>query len=299
MYKGQHITVVIPALDEEASIGRVLDGLSGLQACADCSKPHDYESKTEPAIDSRPQPSVDVNTNNLKTAAADACSCTTYTAVVDQMIVCDNGSSDNTASIARKCGAIVTEEPERGYGAACLAALAVPVEKDIVVFADGDHSVVAEELPSLLDPLFEGADMVIGSRTLGVTEKGALSTPQAFGNHLASLMIRVLWRSKVTDLGPFRAITQSALQDLNMSDRKFGWTVEMQVVALQQGKRVVEVPVTTRARIGKSKISGTVRGVIGAAHGILGTIGKLYFRGLVISAGLRPSGKTEKPNGNA
>jgi len=297
MYKGRHITVVIPALNEEASIARVLDGLSSLQACSHCSPTHTAELNT--GNDVHPQSSENDVKPSLKVSSVDARTCDTYSPVVDQMIVCDNGSSDDTASIARQCGAIVTEEPERGYGAACLAALAVPVEKDIVVFADADHSVVAEELPSLLDPLFEGADMVIGSRTLGVTEKGALSTPQAFGNHLASALIRILWRAKVTDLGPFRAITNLALLDLQMSDRKFGWTVEMQVVAFQQGKCVVEVPVTTRARIGKSKISGTFRDVIGAAHGILGTIGKLYLRRLASSVSAGLSGKTEKPNGNA
>lgn len=275
MYKGRTITVVIPALNEEPSIGRVLDGLFGLQVCKNCWKPHS------------------------ETTASDACHCTGYTAVVDQVIVCDNGSTDNTASIAKECGAIVTEEPDRGYGAACLAALAVPVEKDLIAFVDGDHSVVAEELPALLDPLFEGADLVIGSRTLGVTEKHALSIPQAFGNHLASALIRMLWRAKVTDLGPFRAITNLALIDLQMSDRKFGWTVEMQVVALQQNKSVVEIPVTTRRRIGQSKISGTLRGVIGAAHGILGTIAKLYLRGLVKNATSGLSVKIGKQNDDA
>jgi len=271
MYKGRMITVVIPALNEEPSIGRVLDGLTSLQTCDDC----------------------------WKLNPSGSCQCSGYISVVDQIIVCDNGSTDNTAGIAKAYGAIVTEEPERGYGAACLAALAVPVEKDIVVFVDGDHSVVAEELPELLDPLVEGADLVIGSRTLGVTEKGALSIPQAFGNHLASALMRFLWRANVTDLGPFRAITNSALLELQMSDRKFGWTVEMQVLALQKCKSVVEVPVSTRRRIGHSKISGTLRGVIGAAHGILGTIAKLYFRGLVSGVVSKFSIQERKSNNDA
>lgn len=268
MYKERSITVVIPALNEEPSIAQVINGLFDLKICKSCWNPE---------LDS-----------------AD-CSCTEYVSVVDQIIVCDNGSTDNTATEARNCGALVVEEPERGYGAACLAALAAPVEKDIIAFVDGDHSVVAEELPALLDPLFAGADLVIGSRTLGETEKGALSIPQAFGNHLASALIRLLWKAKVTDLGPFRAITNRALVELKMSDRKFGWTVEMQVLALQQHKRVVEVPVTTKRRIGQSKISGTLRGVIGAAHGILGTIAKLYIRGLSTKPASQVSDTADKP----
>lgn len=138
---------------------------------------------------------------------------------------------------------------------------------------------VAGELLPLIDPLFDSADLVIGSRTLGNTEKGALSIPQAFGNRLATALIRMLWKVQVTDLGPFRAISNDALQKLHMSDRRFGWTVEMQVAAIQQSIITVEVPVSTRQRIGKSKISGTVRGVFAAGHGILGTIFKLYWRG--------------------
>jgi len=251
MYKGRNVTVVVPALDEEASIGRVLRELYGLQACIACSKP--YSGDDNPVETSALQPSQPT----ANTVTGTECHCSGYTPIVDQVIVCDNGSTDNTADIARKCGAIVTEEPQRGYGAACLAALAVPVDKDIIAFVDADHSVVAEELPALLDPIYEGADLVIGSRTLGVTEKGALSVPQEFGNQLASALMRMLWKAKVTDLGPFRAITNLALLDLHMSDRKFGWTVEMQVLALQQGKLVVEVPVSTRRRIGQSKISGS------------------------------------------
>jgi len=145
---------------------------------------------------------------------------------------------------------------------------------------------VPQELPALLDPLFDGADLVIGSRTLGHCEKGALSIPQEIGNKLAIALLRLLWRGQVTDLGPFRAITQSALSSIQMTDRKFGWTVEMQIRALQLSLTTVEVPVSTRQRIGKSKISGTVKGVIGAAHGILGTIAKLYWRQLT---GANPS----------
>ena len=273
MYCGRHITVIIPALDEEPSIARVLEELFQLQSCPDCGQLLANDSA---------EGVNKTNSGSTNNRQAPVCSCeqTHKTRLIDRIIVCDNGSSDNTAAIAEDCGAMVTHEPNRGYGAACLAALLVPVEKDLVVFVDADHSVVAAELPALLDPLYEGADLVIGSRTLGNTEKGALSLPQRFGNQLASALIRLLWSSAVTDLGPFRAIKNSALIDLEMSDRRFGWTVEMQVRALQLSKTVVEVPVSTRCRIGKSKIGGTFKGVIGAAHGILGTIARLYWKGL-------------------
>ena len=264
MYKGREITVVIPALNEEPSIGLVLDELFELKACSACSSL--ITSGTDSQCPAKPSPSDASPALQHRPAP-----------VVDQIIVCNNGSTDNTAGIASEHGAIVTDEPERGYGAACLAALAVPVTKDVIVFVDADHSVVATELPQLIDPLFNSADLVIGSRTTGNTEKGALSIPQAFGNRLATALIRILWTVQVTDLGPFRAISNDALQKLHMSDRRFGWTVEMQVAAIQQSIITVEVPVTTRQRIGKSKISGTVRGVFAAGHGILGTIFKLYL----------------------
>ncbi len=270
MHAGRDITVIIPALNEALSVARVIEELRELQVCTHCNQLiGNLENSGTPAT------------------ASDHCSCEPKdgdiihqtVALVDRIIVCDNGSTDDTASIAAASGAIVTYEPARGYGAACLAALAVEADKDIVAFVDADHSVVASELPTLIQPLHNGADLVIGSRTLGQTEKGALSVPQQFGNALASWLIRKLWSADVTDLGPFRATTQATLNDLQMTDRQFGWTVEMQVRALQLGKRVDEVPVNTLKRIGKSKISGTVRGVIGAGNGILGTIFKLYLTG--------------------
>ncbi|MDM3871303.1 glycosyltransferase family 2 protein [Porticoccus sp. W117] len=197
--------------------------------------------------------------------------------LVDDIVVCDNGSTDNTAAIARDAGARVVCEERPGYGAACQAAITALANPDIVVFVDGDHSVCAEEIPLLLVPL-ENSDLVIGSRVLGRCEKGALTPPQRFGNWLASALIRLFWKAPVTDLGPFRAINCQALQYLNMEDMAFGWTVEMQVKAAIQGFEVVEVPVTTRKRIGKSKISGTLKGVIGAARGILQTIFSLWWR---------------------
>jgi len=268
MYKGREITAVIPALNEEQSLGLVIDELFELQVCSDCSK--------------LTHSNADRLSHTTASVSVAVCSCSgpiERQKVVDQIIVCNNGSTDNTASIAADRGAIVTDEPERGYGAACLAALAVPVSKDIIVFVDADHSVVADELPQLIEPLFDKADLVIGSRTLGNTEKGALSIPQAFGNRLATGLIRLLWNEKTTDLGPFRAVSNKTLEELGMSDRRFGWTVEMQVATIQQSKVTVEVPVSTRQRIGKSKISGTVRGVFAAGHGILGTIFKMYWSG--------------------
>lgn len=278
MYFNRHITVIIPTLNEASSIEKVLHDLFALRTCQQCSRDFSAADHSIPDCVTGTAASGEKNIN---------CQCSEASLnhenarpLVDRVIVCDNGSTDDTAIIANSCGAVVTREPERGYGAACLAALAVPVEKDIVVFADGDHSVVASELPDLVKPLIKDeAELVIGSRTLGNCERGALTPTQQFGNRLASFLIRKLWSCEITDLGPFRATTQTTLDDIKMRDRRFGWTVEMQVRALQLGKHVAEVPVTTRRRIGVSKISGTLRGVIGAAHGILGTIFKLYLAG--------------------
>ena len=252
---------VVSALNEAPSIARVIEGLFQLRVCDKCRRyvQRDNHSHISPLC---------CTTGEVSTIP-----------LVDRVVVCDNGSTDDTAQIATISGAVVVHESERGYGAACLAALAAPVEKDIVVFVDADHSVVSTELPALLDPLFAGADLVIGSRVSGRTERGALSVPQRFGNQLASFLIRRLWHADVTDLGPFRATTQATLDVLQMQDRQFGWTVEMQVRAIQENKVVVEVPVSTLRRIGLSKISGTVRGVLGAGYGILSMIFRLYRAG--------------------
>ena len=201
--------------------------------------------------------------------------------LVDQIIVCDNGSTDNTAQVATDAGAQVVQEETPGYGAACNTALSALTEKDLIVFVDGDYSVIATEVPLLLQPLIDGGDLVIGSRTSGNCERGALTLPQRFGNRLAVLLILLLWRARVSDLGPVRAITHKALTEIDMQDRAFGWTVEMQVRAIQLGQQVIEVPVTTKCRVGQSKISGTLRGVIGAGKGILGMIGKLYLQQVI------------------
>ena len=186
------IAVVIPALDEEHAIGKVLRDIP---------------------------------------------------AGASQVVVVDNGSRDRTAEVARGLGAEVVAEPRRGYGQACLTGIAQVDRPDIVVFLDGDYSDYPEEMSALVAPLLTGgADMVIGSRTLGQREKGALLPQARFGNWLSTLLIRLLFGVSFTDLGPFRALRFDALQRLAMQDRDFGWTVEMQVKAARLGLRSVEVP---------------------------------------------------------
>jgi glycosyltransferase involved in cell wall biosynthesis len=195
---------------------------------------------------------------------------------VATVIVADNGSRDGTARVARDNGATVVSEPRRGYGQACLTGIAaVTDDVDVVVFLDGDASDEPAEMDRLVRPIAAGeADMVLGSRTRGVRQRGALTVPQMFGNWLACTLIRLVWGARFTDLGPFRAIRRDALADLAMADTTYGWTVEMQVKAARAGLRCREVPVSYRRRIGRSKISGTVRGVIGAGSKILYVIGR-------------------------
>lgn len=189
---------------------------------------------------------------------------------VDDIVVVDNGSTDATAAIARDRGARVIREPQRGYGAACLAGLAACTDPDIIVFMDGDASDVPQEMVLLVDPLIQNqADLVIGSRVLGAREPGALTLQARFGNWLACRLMYLFWGKKYTDLGPFRAVRRWALAGLDMQDRDYGWTVEMQVKAVRHGLRVLEAPVSYRRRLGASKISGTVRGVLGAGLKIL------------------------------
>jgi len=196
--------------------------------------------------------------------------------VIGDVLVCDNGSTDGTADQARAAGATVVFAARRGYGAACLAGLAairvMLPPPDIVLFADGDGSVVAEEARVLITAICAGSDMVIGVRTRERQEAGALTLPQRVGNKIALWLIYLLWRQRINDLGPFRAISTRALWRLDMRDQTFGWTVEMQVKALQLRMNVSEVSVATRRRVGKSKISGTISGVVGAARGIIGKI---------------------------
>lgn len=196
--------------------------------------------------------------------------------LVRDVIVGDNGSRDATAAVARARGAEVVAVAERGYGAACAGALArVREDVEIVVFMDADGSDDPAEIPLLLAPLLETqADLVIGSRPLGTIEPGALTPQQRFGNWLATRLIRAMYGHRYTDLGPFRAIRRELLDRIAMQDRRYGWTVEMQMRALQLGARVSEVPVRYRKRVGKSKISGTVSGVMKAGWWILYTIWK-------------------------
>ena len=192
---------------------------------------------------------------------------------VDRVIVADNGSTDSTAEVARAAGAHVVHVPDAGYGRACLAAVDAAKGCDILVFMDGDASDDPADLAKLLAPILDHeADLVIGSRLLGDCDAGALTLPQRFGNTLACVLMHRIWGFKFTDLGPFRAIRKSSYDALKMEAETFGWTVEMQVRALKIGLRCAEVPVHYRARIGTSKISGTVRGVILAGWYILSTI---------------------------
>ena len=199
--------------------------------------------------------------------------------LIDDFVVCDNGSRDATAERAREAGARVVRQRTPGYGIACLSALEALEPVDMVLFTDGDRSFQAADSLKLLEAVAAGADLAIGSRTLGRMEPGALSAAQLLGNRLAGFLIKRLWRREVTDLGPYRAIRMEALKRLNMQDRTFGWTVEMQVKAIQQGLVVVEAPVDTmRRRFGKSKVGGSLKGAIGAGVGILSMIAALRWR---------------------
>jgi glycosyltransferase involved in cell wall biosynthesis len=179
--------------------------------------------------------------------------------------------------VAEEHGAEVVREPERGYGAACLRALAQLAgdPPDIVVFLDGDYSDHPAELLSLIDPIAAGhADMVIGSRVRGHSERGALSPQQRVGNAIACTALRLFYGVHYTDLGPFRAVRWETLQELAMVDRNFGWTVEMQIKAAKRGVPYLEVPVSYRRRIGVSKVSGTFRGSLSAGAKILWLLGR-------------------------
>ena len=222
---------------------------------------------------------------------------------VGRVIVVDNGSSDGTAEVARRMGATVVAEPRRGYGAACLRGLAalgeavkggaapprsgdrsnarpsVAAAPRVVVFLDADYSDYPELLPQLVRPILDGrADFVLGSRLAGVRQRGAMPPQSVFGNRLSCCLMRWLFGARYTDLGPFRAIDYPSLCRLNMVDRNFGWTVEMQIKAARAGLRIHEVAVPYRCRVGKSKISGTLTGTVKAGYKILYTIAKYGCR---------------------
>jgi glycosyltransferase involved in cell wall biosynthesis len=221
-------TIVIPAFNEERSIGAVLDEI-----------PREH---------------------------------------ADEVLVVDNRSSDRTAAVAAAHGAVTLREERRGYGAACLKGIMhTRDDTDVIVVLDADHSDYPEDLPDLLRPISEGsADFVIGSRTLGRAESGALPWNQRLGNALAVSLMRALYGFRFTDMGPFRAVRRSHLLAYGMTDPTYGWNVEMQVKALMAGSRIVEVPVRYRRRIGRSKITGTVRGTLLAGTKIIMTIFRYY-----------------------
>lgn len=194
---------------------------------------------------------------------------------VTAVVVADHRSTDGTPTIARQHGAIVVNVDRPGYGRACLSAIAALPPVDIVVFVDGDASDDLGQFNDLVAPVAAGrAEMVIGSRTRGVRERGALTPQQVFGNWLACTLIRLVWRVQFTDLGPFRAIRRDALDALEMKDPDYGWTIEMQVKAARRGFRCLEIPAHYRQRIGTSKISGTLSGSIRAGVKILWVIAR-------------------------
>lgn len=228
--KKPNIFVLIPALNEEKSIGSVIDDI-----------PKD---------------------------------------IVNEIIVINNGSTDGTVETAKSHSATVLTETTRGYGHALMKGISyiIPKNPDILVFLDGDYSDFPEEIPSVVKPILENQiDMVIGSRVLGDYEKGALMPQARFGNWLSTLLIRLFWGYKFTDLGPFRAIKFDKFQALNMKELTYGWTVEMQIKAAKMKYECAEVPVSYRKRIGQSKVTGTISGSVKAGFGILRTIFKSLF----------------------
>ena len=199
--------------------------------------------------------------------------------LVREVIVVNNNSTDKTAINAKSAGATVLEEKNMGYGNACLNGIShinqKAIKPNIVVFLDADYSDYPEEMPGVVKPILEqNMDMVIGSRALGNLEKGSMTPQQIFGNWLATFLLKLFYGVKYTDLGPFRAIKYNSLIALNMKDKTYGWTVEMQVKAAKQKMNTCEVPVSYRVRIGFSKVSGTVKGTIGAGYKIITTIFK-------------------------
>ena len=202
---------------------------------------------------------------------------------VDEVIVISNNSTDNTVAVAQSAGATVLTENKKGYGYACLKGLdyisKLPNKPDIIVFLDGDYSDYPEELTKIVAPIItDGIDLVIGARAANLREKNSMTPQQVFGNWLATFLMKVFFGATFTDLGPFRAIKYDKLVALNMEDKTYGWTVEMQLKALKQKFSYVEIPVRYKNRIGVSKISGTVKGTFMAGIKIIGWIFKYTFK---------------------
>ncbi|PKR81798.1 UDP-glucose--dolichyl-phosphate glucosyltransferase [Brumimicrobium salinarum] len=193
------------------------------------------------------------------------------------IIVVNNGSTDETQKRVESTGAIALFEPRKGYGWACLKGCAYVANKQVetIVFLDGDYSDYPEQLPDVIAPIYEqDMDIVIGSRALGVKENGSMTLPQRFGNWLSSKLLKLLYKVEYTDLGPFRAIRFGAYQALEMQDKTYGWTIEMQIKAAQKNMKSCEVPVNYRVRIGTSKVSGTIKGAVMAGVKIIFTVFK-------------------------
>ena len=202
--------------------------------------------------------------------------------LVTEVVVVDNGSTDSTASVASGLGATVVNEERKGYGQACLTGINYiknsSYTPDIIVFLDGDYSDYPKEMKTVLSPITEaGYDLVIGSRTIGERQKGALLPQALVGNYVATSLIKLFYGVSFTDLGPFRAIRYEKLLSLDMKDKTFGWTVEMQVKAAKKGFRCTEVPVSYRKRIGTSKITGTIAGSVMAGVKIIWMIFRQLF----------------------
>ncbi|GAB4141531.1 MAG: glycosyltransferase family 2 protein [Planctomycetota bacterium] len=213
--------------------------------------------------------------------------------LVDDVVVVDNGSRDASALEAERHGARVVREPRRGYGSACRAGIEAAGDADVIVFLDGDHSDYPEDLPLILGPILEGqADLVIGSRMILPESRRALLPQARFGNRVASWLMKALCGIRCTDLGPFRAIRRRSLDALDLSDPDYGWTVEMQLAAKREGLRVREVPVRYRARIGRSKITGTLRGSLLAGWKILRAIARHRFASAPARASLHERRQT-------
>lgn len=198
---------------------------------------------------------------------------------VNEVIVVNNGSTDDTELVAKQNGATVLLESTKGYGAACLKGMEYirkkPLEEqpDIVVFLDGDYSDYPEQIIELVQPIIRNeAELVIGSRAKGNREQGSMMVQQVFGNWLATTLMRLFFKAEFSDLGPFRAIKWTSLEQLGMTDRNYGWTVEMQIKAVQKKLRYTEIPVNYRKRIGKSKVTGTIKGTVMAGYKIIFTI---------------------------